>query len=269
MLCPPRAALGIQGVLPPSVPPLCATTTGCTTAVCHDLCHDHGHVPRPPCPSSSSQGQSLHNPPLSGPRHRLCFVSPTQRGCAERGARGGGCQLPTRGSRVALLVSPVLPGGPAVPGPSAGHPVSAGGPREELPSLTQKVLMWQSLARSHWSRSALQGPPPTGRPRRPPESPRRSRVASPSPAPACCRSPSADVSEAPSWGPCLCLRFPALSLGCLPGPESLLSAHGVSCLSPVLCHPLESPSCPWGPLTLLRSPASLQPVMASPSPSYL
>uniref|UniRef100_A0A8C3MRE7 Dysbindin domain-containing protein 1 n=1 Tax=Geospiza parvula TaxID=87175 RepID=A0A8C3MRE7_GEOPR len=41
--------------------------------------------------------------------------------------------------------------------------------------------MWQSLARSRWSRSAPQGPPPTGRPRRPPECPRRSRGGIPIP----------------------------------------------------------------------------------------
>lgn len=207
--CVPRAALGTRSLLPApvparprdtAVPPPSATASGCATTVCHGLCHDRGRVPRPPCPSGPSRGRSQHNPPLSGPAQPALCLADTK---GLRGAGGAGRGLPASDTRVSGSSArpPAPPRGSCCPQPLGWAPRERRGPRKELPSLTRKVLMWQSLARSHWSRSAPQGPPRTGRPRRPPESPRRSRGASPSPAPACCRSPSADVSEAPSWGP--------------------------------------------------------------------
>lgn len=263
----PRAALGTPGFLPPSVPaqlrdtavpPLCATTTGCTTTVCHDLCAMAVAMCHDCLVAAALPGDSPSTiRPCPAPAQAALCLADTKglrgEGGVGRGVRaasfrheGLGKLCPSPRSSPGVLLSPAH---------LAGQPLSAGGPQEELPS--RKVLMWQSLARSQWSRSALQGPPPMGRPGRPPESPRRSRVASPSPAPACCRSPSADVSEDLSWGPCLCLRSPALSLGCLPAHNiTCLSpaprvCPGVSCLSPrVLCQPLGSPACPQSPIIL-------------------
>ncbi|KAM9625812.1 dysbindin domain-containing protein 1 isoform 1-T1 [Morphnus guianensis] len=154
----------------------------------HELCHDHGRLgPAGFCRET--------NRPLSGLRHRPCFCLTDTKGLC--GAGGTGLPAAGTGARGPGQLCPFPrppPGVPLLPSPSAGTP--RGGWRvtgTELPSPTRQVLVSQSSARRCWPRSARRGPPPTGRPRRPPEPPRRSRAASPSPAPACCRSLSADV----------------------------------------------------------------------------
>lgn len=109
----------------------------------------------------------------------------------------------------------------------------------------------QSSARRHWPQNAQQGPPPMGQPQSPPEPLQRSRAASPSPAPACCRSPSADVSATLHGQPACPLASPACPQDPLPTPGSL----------PVPWHPLRVlriPACPWGLYLSLASPAFAQ-----------
>lgn len=105
----------------------------CAPAVCHHhgLCYHR--VPRPvPCPwPCATAALSLRLFPGTVPaqsalvraRHRLRFVSPTQRGCA-----GRGLQLPTGGSGAALPVPRSSPGIP-LSQPHSWVPLSAGGPR--------------------------------------------------------------------------------------------------------------------------------------------
>lgn len=119
----------------------------------------------------------------------------------------------------------------------------------------------QSSARRHWPQNAQQGPPPMGQPQSPPEPLQRSRAASPSPVPACCRSPSADVSANLHGQPACPLASPACPQDPLPTPGSLpvpwhpLRVLRISCLPPGSLPVPGVLTCPWHPLPLPKFPA--------------
>lgn len=118
------------------------------------------------------------------------------------------------------------------------------------PAPTQQVLVLQSWAKRHWPQSEQQGPPSLGQLRRPPAPPRKNRVASPSPLPACCRSPNGDVSAAPAHP--------------LPSPASSLAPVVLAWPLPTPSQPLSSP--PPNPLSLpgpVSSPALSDPTRGS------
>lgn len=263
-LCPPCVPQ------PRAVPPPCAVTCAVTVAVCH------GRLVPPALPGDSPSTIR----PCPGPAQAVLCLADTKGLRGEGGAgRGlGAASFPHDG------LGQLCPSLRSCRGSCCPRPLSRA-PREcwgAPGGAALTPLLWQSSARSRWSRSALQGPPPTGRPRRAPESPRRSRVASPSPALACCRSPSADVSAAPSWAPCPALPVP----GSLPVPEVPCFVPGMSAcpqhpgFAPGFSARPHSSDTLWGlPFPSLgapdtpRVPCYPQPAMASPqaphSPSSL
>lgn len=231
-----------RGSCPPSVP--AQSQRGAQTRLCHDhgLCHDGS------CRET--------NRPLSGLRHRLRFCLTDTKGL--RGAGGAGLLAAGTGAAEPWAALPVPPGS------RCPHPLSQeapGGPGRDLPSPTWQVPISQSSARRRWSRSAPWGPLPMDPPRSPPQPPRRSRVASPSPAPVCCRSPSADVSAALRGHPLLVPRVPCLPLASSACPRRPLPAPWGSCLPPGSpARPLHLlpaprvPACPWHPMAALSMP---------------
>lgn len=230
------------------------------------LCHGHGLCHHCGCLSPAGSCRET-NHPLSGLRHRPRFCLADTKGL--RGAGGVGLPAASMGSARTWAALPVLPGVPLSSSPSAGIPRGGWwGPGRELPSPTQQMPVSQSSARRHWPQIAQQGPPPMGQPRRPPEPLQRSREASPSPALACCRSPSADVSATLRGQPACPLASPACPQDPLLTPEvpthplaspacpqDPLPAHSISCLPP---GPLPVPgvlTCPWHPLPVPKVPA--------------